>query len=125
MNDEKYNDEYNHIVQLLKDSSVSEKKIELIESVIENVVWMKIKLEETRSVVKNSSVVIPYDNGGGQKGIRENPIFKGYESLFKSYMSGMTYIFNLLPKEVAIEEEKEVVKVKSVLDEIREKHGLC
>lgn len=50
-----------------------------------NVLWMADKLAEARRVIASSSVVIPYDNGGGQKGVRKNPAFEGYNALLSQY----------------------------------------
>ena len=47
--------------------------------------FMRSKLEETRKALKGQSVVIPYDNGGGQVGIRANPAFAEYERLGRAY----------------------------------------
>lgn len=101
---------------------VSEKKIEMYMRIIENVAWMAYKLDEARETIKSTQVAIPYDNGGGQKGIRENPLYKGYEALWKSYMSGMEKIFSLLPEEVAEVQEVEE-KPKTVLELIQAKHN--
>ena len=50
-----------------------------------DVEFMRGKLEETRNGLAKQQVVIAYDNGGGQTGIRENPAFKGYHQLLASY----------------------------------------
>lgn len=113
--------EKERLLSALSFFGVPEQKIELYQDIIENVAWMKYKLDETRATIKNSSVAIPYDNGGGQTGIRENPLFKGYQGLFKSYMSGMNQILALLPDEVA-EEVVEEEKPPTVLELIRNKH---
>lgn len=55
----------------------------------ENVVFMHDKLIETRKGLKNQQLVIPYDNGGGQTGIRENPAFKAYQTLLASYRKAL------------------------------------
>lgn len=114
--------EINRLKRLLLESGMSENRIKLIMPVIENTAWMKIKLDEAREVVRESSVVISYDNGGGQKGLRENPIFKGYESLWKSYMSGMNVILSSLPVEVVQKEVQKAEETKTMLELIREKH---
>ena len=114
-------EESQRIIDLLNGYNVNEHRINMLSSVIENVSWMKVKLDKTREAIKTSSVVIPYDNGGGQKGIRENPLFKGYESLWKSYISGMEKILAALPAEAqAIKEEVE--KPKTMLELVRNKH---
>lgn len=107
---------------LLFDYNISELRVNALQSIIENVAWMKVKLDEAREAVKTSSVVIPYDNGGGQKGLRENPIFKGYESLWKSYMSGMSKILDCLPSEQAQVEVEAVETPKTMLELVRDRH---
>lgn len=55
----------------------------------ENVIFMHDKLIETRKGLKNQALVIPYDNGGGQTGIRENPAFKAYQTMLASYRKAL------------------------------------
>ena len=115
--------EKERIRQLLFSCSVKDKKIEMLDPIIENTAWMKAKLDDAREAVKNSNVVIKYNNGGGQEGLRENPIFKGYEALWKSYMAGMGRILDALPQERAKAEEEAIEKPKTVLELVRNKHG--
>lgn len=121
-NDQRVNEERERIFALLADFNVPKKRVKLLEPLVENVAWMKVKLDDARQAIKNSSVVIPYDNGGGQKGLRENPLFKGYESLWKSYVSGMDKIISALPEE-AEQPIDDTMKPKSVLEIVRERHG--
>lgn len=120
---ERAEEEQNRIIDILEEVGVSEKRIKLLRPVIQNTAWMKAKLDDARDAVKTSNIVITYDNGGGQKGIRENPLFKGYESLFKSYMSGMAKILECLPEE-QIECDSQVVieQPKTMLELMRQKH---
>ena len=116
------NEEKKRIIAILKDAGISKRRMDMLKPVIENVSWMRAKLDDSRELIKNSNIVMPYDNGGGQRGIRENPAFKGYESLWKAYMQGMNRILDTLPPEqidVAVED----VKPQTVLDTIRAKHS--
>lgn len=116
-------EEKQRLTSLLFSCNVKQERIDALDAVIDNTSWMKAKLDEARNAIKNTSVAIPYDNGGGQTGIRENPLFKGYEALWKSYMSGMNVIMAQLPQ---IEVEKEAEKIdtpKTVLQLVRAKHG--
>ena len=122
MMDDRTTPEIERLTGLLYDAEVSERRIKSLSSVIENTAWMKIKLDDARDVIKGSNVVIPYDNGGGQSGIRENPLFKGYESLFKTYMQGMDRILSALPAEKVKEVEQEIEKPQTVLELVRNKH---
>ena len=54
-----------------------------------NLDFMRAKLEETRAALVDADIVIPYDNGGGQSGIRRNPAFDAYEALLKAYIAAL------------------------------------
>ena len=117
--------EIKKIKDILKEAEISDRRIKTLEPIIENVAWMKEKLDDAREKIATSSVVIPYDNGGGQSGIRENPLYKGYEALWKSYITGMDRILGALPKE-AIESVANEIKdesPKTVLELVRGKHA--
>jgi len=115
-------EEQNRIIELLNEVGISSKKMKLLEPIVLNTAWMKVKLDDAREAIKNSNIVISYDNGGGQKGIRENPLFKGYESLWKAYMQGMSKIVECLPQEEIKQEAERVETTKSVLELVRGKH---
>ena len=115
--------EAKRLKELLLNEKVSQQQIMLIEPIIENTAWMKIKLDETRESIKTSSVAMPYNNGGGQMGVRENPLFKGYEALWKAYMQGMEKILDQLPEEAAKTKAQEIEKPKTMLELVRERHG--
>lgn len=112
-------EEKQRLISLLFSCGITEDKIKALETIIDNTAWMKAKLVETRDMIANTAVAIPYDNGGGQAGIRENPLFKGYHSLWKSYLAGMGKIFDYLPEEQAKVEEEE--KNDNVLSMIRKR----
>ena len=114
-------EEQNRITDLLSEVGISDKRMKLLEPIILNTAWMKAKLDDAREAIKNSNIVISYDNGGGQKGIRENPLFKGYESLWRSYMAGMAKITDSLPQE-QVEQAIEVEKPATMLELVRNKH---
>lgn len=120
---ERAEEEYNRIVDVLKEADVSKKRITLLEPVILNTSWMKAKLDDAREAIKHSNIVISYDNGGGQKGIRENPLFKGYESLWKSYMQGMSKIIESMPPEASAIRAEELEKPKTMLELVRNRHA--
>ncbi|MBO7430389.1 MAG: hypothetical protein J6U56_05185 [Spirochaetia bacterium] len=114
--------EERRIKGLLSGSGVSATKMKLLEPIILNTAWMKAKLDDARDAIKSSNIVITYDNGGGQKGLRENPLFKGYENLWRSYMAGMNRIMDSLPDEVVRQVEEEAEQPKTMLELIRNKH---
>lgn len=64
----------------------------------ESVVFMAAKLEESRKVMESEPIVIPYDNGGGQAGIRENPHFTAYEKLVTTYTKSLRQLSEIVEK---------------------------
>ena len=114
--------EANRIKKKLQEAGISDLKMEMLEPVIINTSWMKAKLDDARQQIKGSSVAIPYNNGGNQKGIRENPLFKGYEALWKSYMQGIKILLEQLPQEAAEVKEEELERPKTMLEIVRERH---
>ena len=107
---------------LLVSFGLADDMMALLAPVLDNLAWMRVRLEDTRKVIKTSEVVIPYDNGGGQSGLRENPAFKGYEALWKSYMTGLGRILDMLPKPAAKEIVAPEEKPKTVLEVVLNKH---
>ena len=84
----------------------------------ESVLFMQRKLEETRGLIENEPLVIAYDNGGGQSGIRENPSFVSYEKMFSTYSRGLRALIDIVKenggntKQVsALEERRERLKI--------------
>ena len=119
---ERAEEEQSRLTEILKDAGVLEKRMRALEPIILNTAWMKAKLDDAREAIKNSNIVIAYNNGGGQKGIRENPLFKGYENLWRAYIHGMDRILSALPDEIVTEQRIEMEKPKTMLELVRNKH---
>lgn len=49
--------------------------------------YMRGVLEAARLQAEHEDLVIEYDNGGGQTGIRKNPFFEAYSQMMKTYNS--------------------------------------
>lgn len=119
--DSRAHDERIRLLDILRDASVPQSRINALMPVIENCAWMRAKLDDTREAIKTSNVAIKYDNGGGQTGIRENPLYKGYSALWKSYMIGMQRILDALPS-VTVPLVPEEDRPQNVLSMIQKKH---
>ena len=111
--------EIRKINKLLTESNVSEQRKKVLTGLIENVAFMRVKLEDARETILESELTIEYDNGGGQTGVRENPLVKSYESLFKTDLSGMSKILDALSSEAAAEQIEEAKKPQTVLELVR------
>lgn len=64
----------------------------------ESVLFMAAKLEESRKIMENEPIVIPYDNGGGQTGIRENPHYTAFEHLVTAYNKSLRQLTEIVEK---------------------------
>lgn len=85
--------------------------VELAESVL----FMRQKLEETRELLEDQSIVIPYDNGGGQCGIRENPHFLAYERLLAAYNKALKQLGEILDKGAPVRNTSNIMQELSVI----------
>lgn len=119
---ERAEEEQKRILRIMKEAGLSDKRIKMLEPVVLNTAWMKAELDSAREAIKDSNIVIEYDNGGGQKGVRENPLFKGYESLWKAYMNGLDRIMANMPEDIVKLETEEAQKPKTMLELVRSKH---
>lgn len=109
--------EHERLVALLDKANVPQQQRNVLAPVIDNMAWQRIKLDETREEMQNASVVCDYNNGGGQTGVRENPIFKAYINLWRAYMVGLEKYTSYLPKELQDEAPGDMV---NVLDQVRQ-----
>lgn len=108
--------ERKRLEELLDRANVPQQQRDVLAPVIDNLAWQRIKLDETREAVKNAQVVVEYNNGGGQSGTRENPIFKAYINLWRAYMLGLEKYTSYLPKELQEEIAQENI---SVLEQVK------
>ena len=72
--------------------TLHDEALELAESVL----FMSDKLKKARATMKNEPLVIDYDNGGGQTGIRENPHFVAFEHLMASYTKSLKQLTEII-----------------------------
>lgn len=76
--------------------NVDERVKKEAEILAKQVIAMGRKLEKERKTMKDEPLVIEYDNGGGQKGVRENPYYTSYTKLLNSYTKGLTALINMI-----------------------------
>lgn len=72
--------------------TLHDEALELAESVL----FMAEKLKESRKIMENEPLVVEYDNGGGQKGIRENPHFTAFEHLMATYTKSLKQLTEII-----------------------------
>ena len=109
--------EHKRLEALLERADVPQRQRDVLAPVIDNMAWQRIKLDETREEMREASVVCSYDNGGGQTGTRENPIFKAYINLWRAYMVGLEKYTSYLPKDL---QEEAAGGSINVLEQVRQ-----
>lgn len=67
-----------------------------VEVLLNQVLFMADKLEDARIDLQYQDLVIDYDNGGGQSGIRENPEFVAYHKLLTSFNKSLAQLREIL-----------------------------
>ena len=98
---------YNSLKKALTASGIKDEVLVALDPSLKNLATMANKLEDLRKIIEAEPAVIEYDNGGGQSGMRENPSYKAYEALWKSYLSGMTILIKMLDTNSAKPDEKQ------------------
>ena len=103
MDKRQVNKEHKRLEALLDRADVPQQQRDVLAPVIDNMAWQRVKLDEARQQMQDANIVCHYDNGGGQAGERENPIFKAYINLWRAYMIGLEKYTSYLPKDLQAE----------------------
>ena len=117
MDSRKITREHKRLEALLERADVPRQQRDVLAAVIDNIAWQRVKLDEAREEMQEASIVCEFDNGGGQTGTRENPIFKAYINLWRAYMVGLEKYTSYLPKELQNEVLSENL---SVLEQVKQ-----
>lgn len=122
MDKKKIQEEHKRLMALLDRADVPQQQRDALAPVIDNLAWQRVKLDETREEMKDASVICEYNNGGGQTGTRENPIFKGYVNLWRAYMLGLEKLTSCLPKDLQDEANSEGTTMLDKVRQMKEGH---
>ncbi len=116
MDKKKVLQEHARLESLLSKAEVPKQKRAVLEAVIDNMAWQRVKLDETREEMHDASVICEYKNGENQYGERENPIFKAYINLWRAYMVGLEKFSSYLPKDL---QDEITTNNLSILDQVK------
>ena len=64
---------------------------------------MAKKLKSVGAKMAEEELIVEYDNGGGQKGIRENPYYPAYEKLLAEYRKTLLVVEDLIGEQITTE----------------------
>ena len=119
MDKRKVTREHKRLEALLDRADVPQQQRDVLAPVIDNMAWQRVKLDEAREEMQDASVVCEYDNGGGQTGTRENPIFKAYINLWRAYMVGLEKYTSYLPKDLQEEAKGDSLNILAQVREMK------
>jgi len=83
---------------------ISDEKQKVAKRLIERVAFMTVTLQILEDDIKLKGPTYKFEQGS-QKMYIENPSQKSYNTMINRYTAAYDKLFNLLPKEVAIEED--------------------
>jgi len=69
-----------------------------VKSLIENIAFMSITLQDLQDQINANGVVSEYQNGENQWGTKKSPEVEIYNSMLKNHMVAMRQLTDLIPK---------------------------
>lgn len=94
-------------------NSVPSEVREIAQRRAEELEWLDRQLEKAKKCIGDEEVVIPYDNGGGQKGIRANPAFAEHKKLLDSWNTEAAALLAMLPESKQEEQADKLADLRS------------
>jgi hypothetical protein len=79
--------------------------VDLVRPLVIEAAWTEQRLADARRLIGTSDIVVPYDNGGGQEGVRRNPAYDGYSALAKTYVAYLKQIETMTGAQVSGDDE--------------------
>lgn len=96
-NDKKIRAEKKKLLKIL--SKIDENLIKICDSLLENVAFMSVILDDLVKTIKTDGVKEVYKNGKNQFGFKESVESQSYNKYMKSYQSSMKLLIDMLTKD--------------------------
>lgn len=96
-NDKKVKAEKKKLLKIL--SKIDENLIKICDSLLENVAFMSVLLDDLVKTIKAQGVKEVYKNGRNQFGYKESVESQSYNKYMKSYQSSMKLLIDMLTKD--------------------------
>lgn len=81
----------------LRQMGMDEDMLALCAELISNVGFLEDELWNARCDLMDAPIVVEYDNGGGQAGLRKHPGLEAYTRLYQQYLQGIRTLIEKLP----------------------------
>lgn len=76
------------------------------------------KLRESREAMENAPIIMAYDNGGGQRGVRKNPAYEAYNSLMQNYRKTLALMVELVGASHREDEDTPLARILAEAEEV-------
>ena len=93
------------------------RKLDLVESLINDAAFQRVTLEETRELISKSGITEEYQNGANQKGIKKSSAVEVYDKMVNTYSKIIKQLCDLLPEQTVLVDNEEEQQ-ESPADEI-------
>lgn len=80
-------------------SSIPDKQLELLDSLMQNAAFMKVTLDELQKKIISNGLTDVYQNGANQYGNKASAELQAYNQLIKNYLNVQKQLTKLLPGE--------------------------
>lgn len=100
--------EKNRLLKVFRE--IDKNKLEFVKKQIDNLAYLNLLAEQLRHSISINGTTCGWDNGGGQKGVKDNPDVRNLISVQKNIVSITNQLIDLVPKQ----------KSKSKLEELME-----
>jgi len=99
--DERIKKEFNKLRKIFAD--IQKDRKDTIISLISNIAFMTITLEDLQKAINEKGIISTYQNGQFQSGTKKSPEVEIYNSMLKNYMSALKQLGEFLPDNNAAE----------------------
>ncbi len=101
--------EKNRIKKIFKE--IDENKLKFCMTLIDRLAWLNVSVKELEQSIDRDGTTIPYDNGGGQSGVKDNPNVKTLIQYTKNITTITKQLVDLVPA------SKKKSKLEELMDE--------
>lgn len=101
--------EKNKLKKIFKD--IDENKLKFCMTLIDRLAWLNVNVKELEDKIDLDGTTIPYDNGGGQSGIKDNPDVKTLIQYTRNITTITKQLVDLVPA------SKKKSKLEQLMDE--------
>lgn len=88
--------ELKHLVEIFSD--IDDNKRDFVQRHIEQLAWYYVSIADLQASVDQWGTLVPYDNGGGQSGVKTNPDIKTLMDYQKACNTIVRTLLSLVPE---------------------------